>query len=107
MIYLECNESGAVVYQHFMPFDPIYGLGKTENELKQTGYLVNIVPEYTGEVPDGKRPELHYDGTDFSWTMVDAEPEPIDPGDKIAALETRIAELEAVNAAYLGLEGTV
>lgn len=50
---------------------------------------------------------MHYDGTDFSWTMVDAEPEPIDPGDKIAALETRIAELEAVNAAYLGLEGTV
>lgn len=97
MVYIE-TKNGEIVYQHFMPFDPKYGLGKTEEELKQTGYLVEAIPQYSGEIPEGKMPELHYDGTNFSWVMVD---KPVDPN---AVLEARIAELEAQIAALTGTE---
>lgn len=107
MIYFKTGGNGAVVYQNFMPFDPVYGLGKTEAELLETGYLVESIPGYSGEIPEGKMPELHYDGATFSWVMVDKPASPEDQSAKIAALEARIAELEAVNAAQLGLEETV
>ena len=76
MIYLETNEKNVVVYIHYMPLDEKYGLGKTEEELKETGYLVDSVPEYSEEIPEGKRVELHYDGAEFSWVLVDIPPEP-------------------------------
>lgn len=100
MIYLKTNESGKVMLIHWMPFDSVYGMGKTEAELLETGYLVESVPEYSGEIPDGKMPELHYDGTAFSWVMVDKPTDPNDQSAKIAALE---AQQEATNQAVLGL----
>lgn len=107
MVYFETSGNGAVVYQNYMPFDPKFGLGRTQEELLKTGYLVDSIPKYSGEVPEGKMPELHYNGTEFSWVMVEKPADPNDQSAKIAALEARIAELEAVNAAYLGLEETV
>ena len=50
MIYIR-TENGRITFTHYMPFDPVYGLGKTEEELKKTGYLVEVIPEYAGEVP--------------------------------------------------------
>ena len=100
MIYIE-TQNGKVTYQHFMPFSQKYGLGKTEEELKETGYLVESVPEeYTGEVPEGKRPELHYNGSEFSWVMVDKPKDPENQSNKIADLE---AQLQSTNQAVLGL----
>ena len=100
MVYIETNENTQVVYQHFMPFDSVYGLGKTEEELLQTGYLVESVPEYTEEIPSGKSAELHYDGAEFSWVLVDVPEEP-------ETLENRINKLEiqqaATDSAVLGL----
>lgn len=106
MIYIQ-TKNEIITYTHYMPFDPKFGLGKTQEELLQTGYLVESIPEYSGEIPEGKMPELHYDGATFSWVMVDKPASPEDQSAKIAALEARIAELEAVNAAQLGLEETV
>ena len=103
MIYIE-TKNEIIVYEHYMPFDPKYGLGKSEEELKQTGYLVDSIPEYSEDLPEGKSIELHYDGSNFSWALVDKPADPENPTEKIAALEARIAELEAINAAYLGTE---
>ena len=104
MIYIE-TKNEIIVYEHYMPFDPKYGLGKSEEELKETGYLVESIPEYSGEIPDGEYPELHYDGTDFSWVMVD-KPTPSVPDEylrRIEELEAKIAELEANQNALAGI----
>lgn len=99
MNYIETT-NGKVTFTHYMPFDPVYGLGKTEEELKKTGYLVESVPEYAGEVPEGKAPELRYDGTAFSWELIDLPKKADTQAEKIAALE---AQQAATNQAVLGL----
>lgn len=99
MNYIETT-NGKVTFTHYMPFDPVYGLGKTEEELKKTGYLVESIPEYAGEVPEGKAPELRYDGTAFSWELIDLPKKADTQADKIAALE---AQQAATNEAVLGL----
>lgn len=99
MNYIETT-NGKVTFTHYLPFDPVYGLGKTEEELKKTGYLVESVPEYTGDVPAGKAPELRYDGTAFSWELIDLPKKADTQAEKIAALE---AQQAATNEAVLGL----
>ena len=99
MNYIETT-NGKVTFTHYLPFDPVYGLGKTEEELKKTGYLVESVPEYAGEVPAGKAPELRYDGTTFSWELIDLPKKADTQAEKIAALE---AQQAATNEAVLGL----
>lgn len=99
MNYIETT-NGKVTFTHYMPFDPVYGLGRTEDELKKTGYLVESVPEYAGEVPAGKAPELYYDGTAFSWKLIDLPKKADTQAEKIAALE---AQQAATNEAVLGL----
>lgn len=104
MIFIR-TEDNKIVYTHYIPFDETYGLGKTEDELKQDGYLVDDIPSYEGEVPEGKIPEVRYDGESFSWVMVDKpKSREEDLNETIESLKARIAELEAVQAAQLGLE---
>lgn len=100
MIYIATDTTNIVTFIHYMPFDPRYGLGKSEEELKKTGFLVESIPEYGEEVPEGKYPELHYDGSKFSWVLVDVPDGPEQPAD----LEQRIVALEKVQNAQLGLE---
>ena len=99
MNYIETT-NGKVTFTHYLPFDPVYGLGKTEEELKKTGYLVEEIPEYTGEIPEGKAPELRYNGTAFSWELIDLPKKADTQAEKIAALE---AQQAATNEAVLGL----
>nr|DAQ05031.1 MAG TPA: hypothetical protein [Caudoviricetes sp.] len=100
MVFIK-TENDKVTYMHYMPFDKIYGLGKTKAELLRDGYLVDAIPNYEGEVPDDKTAELHYNGTEFSYVLVD---KPKSQGDamkeKLASLE---AQQEATNEAILGL----
>lgn len=107
MIYFETNDIGQLTFIHYMPFDNRYGMGKTEEELRKTGYLVESLPEYTGEIQEGKIPELRYDGTAFSWEMVDApEPEPVPETEyeKLRAeLESLKSQQAATDSAVLGL----
>lgn len=104
MIFIR-TEDNKIVYTHYMPFDETYGLGKTEDELKQDGYLVDDIPSYEGEVPEGKIPEVRYDGKSFSWVMVNKpKSREEDLNETIESLKARIAELEAVQAAQLGLK---
>lgn len=100
MIYIETNNEKAVVFTHFLPFDGVYGLHKSEAELRKTGYLVDAIPDYTEKLPPNKAPELHYDGSTFSWILVDVAPpeEPVDS--RLTKLEN---EQKATNDAVLGL----
>ena len=109
MIYFETNDIGQLTFIHYMPFNEKYGMGKTEEELLKTGYLVESLPIYTGEIPEGKVPELRYDGTAFSWEMVDApepepEPEPTTSYEELKAdLEKLKSQQAATDSAVLGL----
>lgn len=100
MIYIQTTNK-VVTFIHYMPFDKTYGLGKTEKELKSTGFLVDAIPEYEGEVPDDKTAELHYNGTEFSYVLVDKPKSREDAmKEKLTSLE---AQQEATNEAILGL----
>ena len=104
MIFIR-TEDNKIVYTHYMPFDETYGLGKTEDELKQDGYLVDAIPGYEGEVPEGKIPEVRYDGESFSWVMVNKpKSREEETQEKISALQT---QLDATNEALLGLMAMV
>lgn len=59
MIFLMLDEKGNIANMHGDPFDEIYGLGKTKEELLKIGYLID------GEIPQplphpGKVPELKF-----------------------------------------------
>lgn len=72
MRYFECDETGKVLFIHFMPFDTEYGIGKTEEDLLKTGLLRDDVPEeYPGEIPKGKEPILYFKNGEFSWILED------------------------------------
>lgn len=101
MVFIK-TENDKVTYMHYMPFDKTYGLGKTKDELKQEGYLVDTIPTYEGEVPDDKIAELRYNGTKFSYVLIDKPKSKIQ--EKITSLES---QLEATNEALLGLMNMV
>lgn len=58
MIFVRVKDSD-VLEIHYQPFDPVYGLGKTEEELLKEGILVDSVPE--PEYIEGKASVLKYD----------------------------------------------
>lgn len=62
MIYIEVKTQ-QVVMSHHKPFDVEYGLGKTKEELLETGYLVEEIPTF--EEREGYRQTLFYDGNEF------------------------------------------
>lgn len=101
MVFIK-TENDKVTYMHYMPFDKIYGLGKTKAELLRDGYLVDAIPNYEGEVPDDKIAELRYNGTKFSYVLIDKPKSKTQ--EKIASLES---QLEATNEALLGLMNMV
>lgn len=51
-------EGTKVVLIHYMPFDAVNGLGKTEAELEKEGVLVDAIPE--PEMIAGKFAVAHY-----------------------------------------------
>lgn len=101
MIYIQTTNE-VVTFIHYMPFDETYGMHKTEKELKATGFLVDAIPTYEGEVPDDKIAELRYNGTEFSYVLIDKAKSKTQ--EKIASLES---QLEATNEALLGLMNMV
>lgn len=98
MIYIETDSNNRVFFTHYVPLDPVDGMGKTEEELRKTGYLVDSLPEYTEFIPEDKRLVLYYDGKTFSQVLEDRNPSSSND------LEQRVANLEKVQNAQLGLE---
>ena len=96
MIYVEIinNEIGMTCYK---PFDKKDGLGKTREELEQTGLVVEALP--TPETIDGKVANLKYNPTNKSlyFEYVDILPTPKTEmellQEKVALQEQSILEL--------------
>ncbi|QSB48759.1 hypothetical protein [Parageobacillus toebii] len=84
MIYIEVDENGLVKFTHYKPFDEKDGLGKTEEELRQTGYLVESIPEQEN-IPN-KVPVLKFDknSEEFYYEYVDR---PLTTEEKLELME--------------------
>lgn len=88
MIYIKTDSENRVNYTHYIPFDPIHGLGKTEAELLQDGHLVEIIPEPT-EI-QGKIHVLKFTvDKGVYYEYIDREPT---DREKIVAVENQTAE---------------
>lgn len=44
MIYIEIDSNKQINYMHNIPFDSVNGLGKTEEELLEKGFLIESMP---------------------------------------------------------------
>lgn len=78
---------------HYMPFDSINGMHKTEAELAQMGVLLDEIPD--PEQIEGKIPVACYNATDgFHYIYEDA---PVTTDDRVAALEDAMLEMMGVN----------
>lgn len=45
MIFIKYDGAGNITAKNFMPFDEVYGLGKTKEQLQLEGILVDSLPE--------------------------------------------------------------
>lgn len=91
MIYVQFKsetETRAIVnFIHYKPFDPVDGMGKTKEQLEQTGAVLGTLPEQ--QAYEGKRPVLYINPqTKETWYEYVDIPLPT---------EERIAELEKLN----------
>lgn len=58
-IRIDESKGGIITHINSRPFDPVYGMGKSRNELLKEGYLVNDFPD--PKLVEGKRPVPYYD----------------------------------------------
>lgn len=95
MILLFTNENNEVQSTHYMPFDPIHGLGKTKEELEaEGGILVDSIPE--PENLPGKSAVLKYSEADgLYYEYVDR---PMTHEERVDAMQMENADLMFQNA---------
>ena len=74
-----------VMLIHNMPFDPVNGMGKTEEELSKMGILLDNIPD--PEIKEGKIPVPHYNKQKgFYYVYEDAPARPANMDD-VAKIE--------------------
>lgn len=61
MVFIQADNTGLVTFVHYVPFDPVNGLGKTAEELEQEGILVEFIPD--ANAPAGKDAVMKVDLT--------------------------------------------
>lgn len=120
MLYVQTNETNEVVLAATNPLDPVYGLGKTEEELRATGFFFEFLEELPTPVKrDGYRAITHCDGEKFWFTY--KEMQKVDLEQMVLRLESlrqqdaaknkEIARLKndlaAANASILETQGAV
>lgn len=98
MIAISLGSDGRVNGQHFFPFDPVYGFGKTKEELEAEGYvLVENIPD-----PD---PAQGYGGLFYSveqglYYKYRSIPKALEPEEtQLAKMQRQIDTLTAKSAA--------
>lgn len=99
MIFIKVDENNKVIYKHYRPFDEIYGLQKTKEQLLQEGYLVESIPTFK-EV-SGKNQVLYYDKRRGFWCeYIDI---PLTPEQEAQQLKERIKIMQqALDELLLG-----
>lgn len=95
MIYIQSipitETKARIDFIHNMPFDPKYGLNKSEAELEQTGRLIEVVPE--SNPPEGQQEAGLFINPQTNELWYEYAPIPQHPEDRISLLEQAIAEL--------------
>ncbi|MGV3267066.1 hypothetical protein [Cytobacillus pseudoceanisediminis] len=95
MIYIQVNDRKEVEFIHHMPFDETHGLGKTQEELKQSGLFVESIPEAMDQA--GKYPILKYDPV--SGLYYDYANRALTDSEKIVELEQNLGNVLLESAA--------
>ncbi|MBK5244279.1 MAG: hypothetical protein JJE18_04510 [Eubacteriaceae bacterium] len=88
MIFIKTLENNSIDFIHYMPFDPVNGMGKTEEELLQVGFLVEEIPE--PEQTEGMSSMMFYtamNGFWFDYEEIPKTPEQIQI-EKVTELQT-------------------
>lgn len=94
MIYIKLTSNNEIDVIHYMPFDPIHGLGKSKEELEsEGGVFVQAVPD-PEHVP-GKTAVLKYEDGQLKYEYVDR---PMTQEERIDAMQTENADLMFQNA---------
>lgn len=99
MIYIETNDKNEVVYTNNLPFDPVFGLGKTEEELLINGHLIDSIP--SAENVKGKSSIRIYDPVSNSVRYVYEDV--VDEESKLVELEKQIAAQQLAINTILGV----
>lgn len=96
MIFIKINNNNEVVSQHLMPFHPVYGFNKTEEELLSEGFLVEAIPEPDPELAKNKLVILLYSQENgFSYRYDELPSTPPDPVERrIEQSETEILNIQ-------------
>ena len=83
---------------HNMPFDPVQGFGKTQEELEQIGVLVDDVPE--PQIPEGKQIAGLFVNPTTKEVWYEYEDRPLDPEERLQILEQQQSVLffDLINA---------
>jgi hypothetical protein len=100
MIFVKVNSNNEIDYVHYMPFDKKYGLGKTEEELRNEGYLYESLPPK--QEIEGKEAVLKFDPDtkQLYYEYVDRQ---LTPEEKIQQLNERISLMQqAIDELLLG-----
>ena len=95
MIYVEKNQKDEVTLIHHLPFDPVYGLKKSEHELQTTGALVEELPQE--ESVEGKVGLLKYNAID-NTCYYEYYDKPLTLDEKIEFLEKENAQIRLDSA---------
>lgn len=82
MVYIEAT-NGIVTFVHNIPFDTKNGLGKTKEELEETGFLLDSIPDAAPQA--GQDFIMKFDGTNVYYEYHDA------PIDEMTALKNQLA----------------
>ncbi|MGE7216578.1 hypothetical protein ACQKJC_08770 [Priestia koreensis] len=70
MVFITVKDNGEVELRNFTPFDPMHGLGKTEQELLLIGHLVESIPPEPIEKA-GKKAILMWNGSSLYYKFAD------------------------------------
>lgn len=89
-IYIQVGKNNIVQRIHRTPFDPVYGLQATKDELLKTGFFVEEVPEPV--MIEGKRAIAKYN-PDSKEIYYDYESIPLSPTERLDMLEAAFNEL--------------
>lgn len=98
------EEKYSIGFIHFMPFDPAYGLGKTEEELLKEGKLVEKVEPQT---PSNKKAVMYYNpnGNNVFYEYEDIKV--IGTNKDEINMQQRLEALEKSNAEMMNLIATL
>lgn len=94
MVFVKINSENRIEFIHHRPFDEKSGLGKTEEELRNMGVLVDSIPQPDTSDPD-KIGILKYDGTKLYYEYINR---PLSQEEKTEQSLKEVKSLKSQNA---------